>query len=787
MKLLSVVAALLLAGPRQEEPGKQVDFVRDMQPLFTKHCLKCHGPEKPKGQFRLDAKGFALKGGVTGKAIIPGKGGESRLVQLLLHKDADERMPRKAPALAPAEIDLVRRWIDQGAGWPDSATAADEQKKHWAYVKPLHPAVPVVNTGGWVRTPIDAFVLARLEKEGFAPAPEAAKETLLRRVSLDLTGLPPSLKELDEFLADGSSDGYEKVVDRLLASPHYGERWARPWLDLARYADTNGFNFDSRRTMWKYRDWVIDALNRDLPFTDFTIEQIAGDMLPDATLGQKVATGFHRNTMTNEEGGVDKDEARWETQLDRVHTTATVWLGSTFACAQCHNHKYDPFSQKDFYRFLAFWEDCEEPRIELLTPEEERQRKELRADLAREEALLKKAELPAHVAKALNTPLEKRSNTNRNDLITYYRAQAPAALQPVAAKCLEINRDLEKLDVATALVFREKRSPGIPSAPIRIKGGYATPGERVPAGVPASLHPLPEGARPDRLTLARWLVSEENPLVARVAVNRYWMEFFGHPLLDTPEDFGAQSRRPEHPELMDWLATEFVRGGWKPKAIHRLIATSAAYRQSSRVTPALLERDPYNKLAARGPRFRMEAEMVRDTMLAASGLLSRKVGGPSVFPLQADASGVIAINKVETAWKASEGEDRHRRGLYTHWRRTAPFSAFAAFDAPSREVCTVRRARTNTPLQALSGMNDPAYFEAAKALAARMLEEAGPGDRERAAHGFRLCTARVPGAWELDRLVAALGRERKAGAAEGKAWTLIANVILNLDETLTKE
>ncbi len=787
MKLLSVVAALLLAGPRQEEPGKQVDFVRDMQPLFTKHCLKCHGPEKPKGQFRLDAKGFALKGGVTGKAIIPGKGGESRLVQLLLHKDADERMPRKAPALAPAEIDLVRRWIDQGAGWPDSATAADEQKKHWAYVKPLHPAVPVVNTGGWVRTPIDAFVLARLEKEGFAPAPEAAKETLLRRVSLDLTGLPPSLKELDEFLADGSSDGYEKVVDRLLASPHYGERWARPWLDLARYADTNGFNFDSRRTMWKYRDWVIDALNRDLPFTDFTIEQIAGDMLPDATLGQKVATGFHRNTMTNEEGGVDKDEARWETQLDRVHTTATVWLGSTFACAQCHNHKYDPFTQKDFYRFLAFWEDCEEPRIELLTPEEERQRKELRADLAREEALLKKAELPAHVAKALNTPLEKRSNTNRNDLITYYRAQAPAALQPVAAKCLEINRDLEKLDVATALVFREKRSPGIPSAPIRIKGGYATPGERVPAGVPASLHPLPEGARPDRLTLARWLVSEENPLVARVAVNRYWMEFFGHPLLDTPEDFGAQSRRPEHPELMDWLATEFVRGGWKPKAIHRLIATSAAYRQSSRVTPALLERDPYNKLAARGPRFRMEAEMVRDTMLAASGLLSRKVGGPSVFPLQADASGVIAINKVETAWKASEGEDRHRRGLYTHWRRTAPFSAFAAFDAPSREVCTVRRARTNTPLQALSGMNDPAYFEAAKALAARMLEEAGPGDRERAAHGFRLCTARVPGAWELDRLVAALGRERKAGAAEGKAWTLIANVILNLDETLTKE
>ncbi len=822
-KIVLLACALLAVPVRAQDGGaEKVDFARDVLPILKASCHKCHGPEKPKGQLRLDVKAAALKGGVSGRAILPGKASESLLVKLLLEPDEDARMPQKAPALAPEKVELIRKWIDEGAEWPESASAEAKLARHWAYVKPVRPPLPAVKERSWARNPIDAFVLARLEKEGLAPSPEASKETLIRRATLDLVGLPPSPEEVDAFLADARPDAYERVVDRLLESPHYGERWARPWLDLARYADTNGFNFDSRRTMWKYRDWVIDALNRDMPFDRFTVEQIAGDLLPDATLEQQIATGFHRNTLTNEEGGVDKEEARWETLLDRAHTTATVWLGSTLACAQCHNHKFDPFSQKDYYRFLAFFDNCDEPRIELLSAEQQAERKSLRGELAREEAELRKApQLPAHVVKALDIAIDKRTNTNRNDLVTYYRAQAPAELKTLAAKLLELNIALEKLDVATALVLREKASKEPPSTHLRIKGGFTNVGEKVEAGVPASLHPLPEGAFPNRLALARWLVSAENPLTARVAVNRFWDLFFGRPIVESPEDFGTQGAPPVHPELLDWLAVEFMgtpstrapsgtslRASWSMKSIHRTIATSAAYRQSSRVTPALLERDPYNRLLARGPRFRMEAEMIRDVLLAASGLLSPKIGGPSVFPLQADTSGVIAINKVDTSWSPSPGDDRYRRGLYTHWRRTALFAAFATFDAPSRECCSVRRPRTNTPLQALSGLNDPASFEAARGLARRVMTEAG-ATPERAALAFRLATGRRPDPGERARIEAAFERERErfagdlasakavftgwritqpdARVPEYAAWALVANVLLNLDETLTKE
>jgi uncharacterized protein DUF1553/uncharacterized protein DUF1549/cytochrome c len=807
MKSVFLLVTIPLWAPVQERPSEKVDFVRDVLPIFKASCFKCHGAEKPKGQLRLDSKPHALKGGIGGAAIMPGKGAESPLVKLLLLDDADERMPRKADPLSKEKIELLRRWIDEGASWPDSPDAG-KVERHWAYVKPVRPAQPPVKNRAWIRNPIDAFILGRLEKEGLVPSPEAPRETLLRRVSFDLTGLPPSPQEMDAFAADRSPDAYEKVVDRLLASPHHGERWARPWLDLARYADTNGFNFDTRRTMWKYRDWVIEALNRDMPFDRFTVEQIAGDMLPDASLEQKIATGFHRNTMTNEEGGTDPAEARWETLLDRVNTTSAVWLGATFACAQCHNHKYDPFSQKEYYRFLAFFESSDEPKIELLTPEQVAQRKELRGKIAKEEAELKKVSLPEHVNKALGVAIEKRTNTQRNDVVIYCRSQAPADLKPLTGPLLDLYHDLEKLDVGTALVLHEKPLKEPPSTVVRIKGGFTNVGEKVTAGVPASLHPIPEGKPANRLGLAHWLVSEENPLVARVVVNRFWGEIFGRPIVESPEDFGTQGLPPTHPELLDWLATEFVRLGWSMKAIQKTIVLSAAYRQSSRVAPALAERDPLNRLLARGPRFRMEAEMIRDGMLAASGLLSRKVGGPSVFPLQCDMSGVVAINKVDTSWAPSDGEDRYRRGLYTHWRRTAPYAAFMAFDAPSREGCTVRRQRTNTPLQALSALNDPAFFDAARGLAKRILSEEKDDLRARAAYGFRLCTARRPDPLEVDRLTRAFEVERghfakdpKAARAifkgakapeerelvDAAAWTMIANVLLNLDETMTKE
>jgi hypothetical protein len=763
-----VAVALVLMGQ------EAVDFARDIEPIFKAACVECHGAKKPKAQFRVDSKPHAMQGGVGGPAIVPGKGAESFLVKLLLSEDPEERMPRKAPPLPEAKIGLIRRWIDQGAAWPDVA-GAGAVTRHWAYVKPVRPKVsgPL---------PIDALVRARLD---VPPAPEASKETLIRRVSLDLIGLPPSPAEIDAFLADDAPGAYERLVDRLLASPHYGERWARSWLDLARYADTNGFNFDTRRTMWKYRDWVIDALNRDMPYDRFTIEQIAGDLLPDATFPQKIATGFHRNTMTNEEGGTDPAEARWETLVDRVSTTGAVWLGTTLACSQCHNHKYDPFPQRDFYRLLAYWETTDEPKIELLTEEQKAERKRLREALVAEEKELRKAELPSHIVKAIDTPIEKRTNTNRNDIVIYCRAQAPPELKPIASKMLELNEALDRIDGATALVMQEKKGAGVPTTPIRIKGGFANVGEKVDAGVPASLHPMPPGAPQNRLGLALWLASPENPLAARVAVNRFWGEFFGRPIVESPEDFGTQAQPPSHPELLDWLAVEFMERGWSMKAIQKTIVLSATYRQSSRMTPAQYERDPLNRLLARGPRFRMDAETIRDAVLTASGQLSRKIGGPSVFPLQADMSGVVAINKVDTSWKPSEGEERYRRGLYTHWRRTAPYAAFMTFDAPSRETCTVQRQRTNTPLQALSALNDPAFWDAAKGLAGRMQAEGGADPASRSAYGFRLCTGRHPDAFERDRLVKLYESERAAG--EAAAWTRVANVLLNLDETLTKE
>jgi hypothetical protein len=1032
---------------------RRVDFKRQIEPIFARNCYQCHNAQKAMGRLRLDGKEFALKGGLSGAAIVPGDSGRSLLVKRISGEGAEVRMPMGGAPLKAAEIALIRKWIDEGASWAEDGPSASRQSgrnlkseipQHWAYVKPIRPALPQVGNQSWARNPIDAFILARLEKEGLRPSPEADKTALLRRVYLDVIGLPPGVKEIDEFLADKSQDAYEKAVDRLLASEHYGERWARPWLDLARYADSNGYEKDNLREAWKFRDWVINALNKDMPFDQFTIEQIAGDMLPAATVDQKIATGFHRNTMLNQEGGTDPEEFRFETLIDRVNTTATVWLGATIACAQCHNHKYDPFSQKDYYRLMAFFDNAEyqimgsgseryvlEPQINLPTPEQEEKRKSLDAEIKQIEdrlnmrtpeldaeqtkwerelldekdkwttldpiklesneegggATLKKLDdksvlvsgaaperdvyvitanpglknitalrvealpdaslpkggpgrdpygnflltgieaevaspdgsesneisfktaffddqaygvnirslfgkelgdvatdnppgwfvnattdpaerlprqgvfiaekpfdsdsaavltirlkyqggslnqgmgrfrlsvttadeprrivsVPARLRPILSIPSSERSQKQREDLSAQFRATSPT-LKPNRDRLGKLRAEMRALNITTALVMQERPGYERPSTFFHERGGFLNTTEKVYAATPAVLPQMPEDAPINRLGLARWLVDQNNPLTARVTVNRFWEQIFGHGLVETSEDFGTQGERPSHPELLDWLAVEFMNPSkspkgpispapWSMKNLVRLIVTSSTYRQSSVTIPALREKDPYNRLLARGPRFRMEAEMIRDTTLAASGLLSRKLGGPSVFPLQPE--GVWKSPYSGARWNVSEGEDRFRRSLYTFIRRSSPHPAMTSFDATSREYCTVRRVRTNTPLQALTTLNDEAAMEAARGLARRMIEEGGADLKTRLIYGFRACVARTPEEKEIERL-ATLYRRRlddfaanaaEAGkiaganstqltAAEFAAWTMVANVLLNLDETLTKE
>ena len=1051
--------------------AKEIDFARDIKPIFAARCYACHGPKEARGGLQLHRRSDAEEGGDNGPVIAPGKAADSRLLRYVAHLDEGYEMPPEGDPLSAEQLGLLRAWIEQGAKWPPAADVAVAGSEHWAYRKPQRLEPPTVKATTWPRNAIDHFVLSRLEREGLSPSPEADRATLLRRVSLDLIGLPPTIEEVDAFVADTRADAYEQAVERLLASPHYGERWARLWLDLARYADTHGFEKDPLRTMWRYRDWVIDALNRDMPFDQFTIEQIAGDLLPEATLSQKIASGFHRNTMYNTEGGVDREEARVATIVDRVNTTATVWLGSTLTCAQCHTHKYDPFRQKEYYQFFAFFNSVDEPEIDAPTPAQAEELAAFRAAVGKLEAVLARqtpeldaaqqawerdlannqsrpwtalapaswlstggaaftrlgdnsllaselnpandsytvvlhtdakgitglrlevlpdASLPhaglgrhddgsfvlshfevkaaprgtpqaaqavalaaasadytqpsyavasvigdkpgsgwaidAHkdgfrvprtavfetkedvghesgtslivtlrhdskfpranigrfrisvttaprpvrmptlpdaVRKLLAIAVAERTDPQRVEMSAYYRTIAPA-LDGVRKQLAELRKREPK--IPKALVMQERAKPR--ETHVNIRGNFLSPGRKVGPGVPSVLPPLPTGQPANRLALARWLVNAENPLTARVAVNRIWEPLFGTGLVATSEDFGTQGEPPSHPELLDYLATELIRQKWSMKAIDRLIVTSATYRQASRVTPELVERDPRNRLLARGPRARVEAEMIRDIALAASGLLSRKIGGASVFPSQPE--GIWTQNYSSDKWSTSAGEDRHRRGLYTFWRRTSPYPAFMSFDAPSREFCSVRRSRTNTPLQALTTLNDPAFIECAQALAGRMLNEAPPttatagptgaadeatganrakgevsAAEARAAYGFRLCLARQPKPAELHPLVALYQRElehyrrdmpaaaalagivapaagsvapatgivapaagsvaanagggepasdnntvktREHGAAaELAAWTVVANVLLNLDATITKE
>lgn len=806
---LALAMTLGLPGAsRADDAPNPAALAAGAQALLKSRCYECHGARTQKSGLRLDGREAALKGGESGDpAIIPGKGADSPLVKAVKGEIKDSpQMPPKGDRLTEAEIALLREWIDAGAEWPAAMAGAAAKPgeespagaatldpatpdpaaapAHWSYQAPKWPKIPAVSDHAWVRNPIDAFIMARLDKEGLKPAPEADRRALIRRASLDLTGLPPSPDEVEAFVSDKSPGAYERVVDRLLASPAYGERWAAPWLDMARYADSNGFEKDSGRVIWPYRDWVIRAFNDDKPFDQFVIEQLAGDMLPAATRDQIIATGFNRNSMINEEGGVDPEEAQSKAITDRVDTTATVFLAATMACAQCHSHKYDPISQTEYYRFFAIF-NRQESDFRIISPTENRNGGPTEIVPTRDqERLLNEAEAERRVL--------------RTELV-----MNPAKRGATLERLWEL-QVVRPRKIITTMVMRESAEP--PETFVHKGGDFRNHGDKVEPGLPDVWPPAPEGEPVNRLTLARWLVAPENPLTARVFVNRAWDQFFGIGIVKTTEDFGSQGERPVHPELLDWLALTFQWRGWSVKSLHRLIATSATYMQDSAITPEKLERDPYNRLVSRGPRYRLPAEMIRDQALRVSGLLSPKMFGPSVFPHQPE--GVWKMPYSSAKWKLSEGEDRFRRGVYTWWQRTAAYPAFMTFDAPTREAPCTRRSRTNTPTQALVTLNDPVYMEAAQALARRTM---GVADADaRLDTIFRLCLSRPPAPPEAKRLRAYLDSQLKgfradptaaklvategtldpppadADPRELAAWTMVANVMLNLDETLTK-
>ena len=785
-----------------------VDYLGQVKPVLTRHCVSCHGPVKPRGGLRLDTAAAAHKGGKSGPAVIPGRGGLSPLITAVRGEGATERMPLNRPPLSASEIELLEAWIDQGAkGISDERPGLAPSQTHWAFSAPRRPAVPDVADRRWARNAIDRFIQARLERAGVPPSADADRATLLRRVSLDLVGLPPSPHEVSAFLADRSENAYDCAVDRLLASPHFGERWARPWLDQARYADSNGFNIDAPRSIWKYRDWVIDACNSDMPFDQFTIDQIAGDFRTESSLAPRIATGFHRNTQINQEGGIDVEQFRIESIIDRVNSTGTVFLGLTIGCAQCHDHKYDPVAQRDYYRLFAFFNNVDEPELEIAAPVDLARRQAIRAriddwhralaarypDLDDRERKWEKSlalaftqAQAADVRLAFDLPREKRSRSQARALVELMIINDPTYREELAA--LKKLRDAEPRFVTT-MVVNERAGEPRPTH-VHLGGDFTRKGEHVLPGVPAVLPRLEDsspGTPPDRMDLARWLVDRRNPLTARVAVNRIWQAYFGRGLVETDNDFGTQGTPPSHPELLDWLACEFMDQGWSPKAIHRLIVCSATYRQASGVRRDGHAVDPDNRLLWRQVRLRLDAELIRDAALTTSGLLTRVVGGPSVFPPQPD--GVMNLGQMRRPWQADTGPNRYRRGLYTFFWRATPNPFLTTFDAPGGVQTCTRRFRSNTPLQALTLLNDPAFVEIARGMAARIINERPrpASDLERLNYAFALCLGRAPSDRELETLKAVLRNEMEVDGTNQSSWMTVARVLLNLDEFVTRE
>ncbi len=939
--IANVVNTFALSSPNA------IDFSREIQPILAKHCFQCHGPDAAERQagLRLDRRSGAITVLPSGaSAVVPGRSEESALLARVTARQSSRRMPPPGShkPLTNSQIDRLRQWIDQGAKY----------ERHWSFRVPEQQRPPSVINPAWLRDPFDAFVLARLQSADLHPSQPAAPAVWLRRVTLDLTGLPPTIEEIDAFLKDPSPVARAQVVDRLLASPAFGERWARVWLDLARYADSAGYAQDPERTIWLYRDWLIQALNANKPFDSFTIEQLAGDLLDHPTDQQRIATAFHRNTMTNSEGGTNDEEFRVAAVVDRVNTTFQTWMGLTVGCAQCHTHKYDPITQAEYYRLFAIFNNTadadrgnEAPTIStypgsvrgrrngLLAAIEKLERqiakpsqanppfprgdllgRYVRIELLGNAKVLHLAEVEvlargenvalAGVAQQVSTayegipqraidgnrdgdyfqgrstthtdtsdqpwwevdlgeafPIDKILVWNRTDgdlekRLDHFRIvildadrkplwvrtvrkipdpslalQIPTSAQmmvvedhserekyyrkqvrregPQAQRLAKLRGELDQLAKVKTPILRELDAAQRRKTYIHIRGNYLVQGEEVAPGVLDSFHPLPSGVQADRLGLATWLISPENPLTARVTVNRIWEQLFGTGLVETSEDFGVQGELPSHPALLDYLAVELLKSGWDTKHLVRRIVLSATYAQTSRQSGSIaVDRDPKNRFLSRGPRFRLSAEMIRDQALAVGGLLSRKMFGPSVRPPQPKL-GLKAAFGGSTDWNPSPGEDRYRRGLYTKIRRTTPYPSMLTFDAPSREVCTIRRLRTNTPLQALVTLNDPVFLEAAQGLARRVLALETDSLRARIGYLFKLCLSRSPSESESTRLI-----ELYAGLEEhyhkepqdalqvatnplgslppgveparAAAWTVMGNVLLNLDEFLAR-
>jgi len=862
-----LLGVLVLVGSSVAQPtklpppvSKRVKFSRDVAPILQRYCTGCHGTQQQKLGLRLDRREDAIRGSETGPVIIVGNSANSRLIQIVSGVLEDEAMPPEGDRLTDKEVGILRAWIDQGVHWdtfqfsqetksPTSQRGTASSSSHWAFQLIQQPAVPVVQNSDWVRNPIDNFVLAELEYQGIEPAEEAARTQLIRRVSLDLIGLPPTPAEVAAFLDDGRPDAYERLVDRLLDSPHYGEKWARYWLDLARYSDSDGYRGDGFRPhAWRYRHWVIDAFNRDMPFDQFTIEQIAGDLLPNATAEQKVATGVHRNTPSNREGGTDVHKFRFEQVINRINTVGTAWLALTVGCAQCHDHKYDPLTQKEYYQLFAFFNSAEEVNIDAPLPGEmepylrevETYRKKRKGLLAKyrvlelqspwESKLLEARANPGkwqnwdkalgtvrvgaghpiygRGEKILLTPPEQRSERDAkiltNHFIQFYNQVVPPKVYKEELKFVQLRKELSALEqrfpaLSQAQTIASEEKPR--QTYIYRRGDFKRPGRPVDPGMPAFLYKAPDSPLPPRLKLAKWLVTEENPLTARVMVNRFWQELFGRGIVATAENFGTQGERPSHSELLDWLAFQFRDQGWGVKRSIRTIVLSATYRQSSETRQHLEKRDPENVLLARQSRLRLSAEPIRDSALAVSGLLDRVVGGKSVRPTLPEGARLL-----QSQWVESEGRERYRRGLYIQYQRMAPYPFMANFDAPAAYSPVCRRGRSNTPLQALNLLNDPVFFEAARALAVRVLTEASADQQDRLDHAFQICLARTPDPIERDGLLLAIRQQQEILAQEPElaelmfpndlagipkmevaAWVGASRILLNLDEFITRE
>ncbi len=827
MVLVAVVAVVPAAArlAAADVAPKPVDYSREVQPILTANCYACHGPDagQRKAKLRLDQRDSAIK-----KVIKPGDAGHSSFIRRISSSDPDEVMPppdSKKDRLTAAQIDVLRRWINEGAKFDI----------HWSYVKPVRPALPAVKNKARVRNAVDAFVAAGQETHGLAPAPEADRITLIRRLSFDLTGLPPTPEEVDAFVNDKSPDTYEKLVDRLLASKHYGERMAMYWLDAVRYADTGGYHSDNHRDVWLFRDYVINAFNANKRFDQFTIEQLAGDLLPNPTIEHRIASGYNRLLQTTEEGGAQPKEYTAKYAADRVRNASTVWLASTMGCCECHNHKFDPFTTKDFYSFSAFFADIQEKAVgrqdqtPILPPDAEARLKrfdeqlaQLRSTLAKPSAELERSQaewekkvraegskgLPKPVADALAVDPAKRTPQQKQAITNHYRSIAPE-LESTRKAIADVQRRRDALlkDAPTTLV-----TMSIPPRVVRVlpRGNWLDDsGVIVEPEVPKFLAALDtKGRRASRLDLAKWIVSADNPLTARVFVNRLWKICFGQGIVKSVDDFGIQGSYPSHPQLLDWLAVEFIENGWDVKRMLKLLVMSNTYRQSSAASKEVREKDPTNVWLARQGRFRLDAEMVRDNALAVSGLLSHKIGGPSVKPYQ-PAGYWSFLNFPKREWQADKGDKVYRRGLYTYWCRTFLHPSLLAFDAPTREECTVERPRSSTPLQALVLLNDPIYVEAARVFAERIMKEGGSDTATRLNWAYRRALSRSVKPTEVKLLTElyqkhlAEFRADKGGAqravsvgqaplpkdmdtAELAAWTSVARTILNLHEMITR-